>query len=96
MHQDTFAGLRDFLVNKEEPRITSYNVCYTKLLRDEQRQSCEDFRRRNNVGHEAGETYRRKKGGSSGQGENKNLECTVCEDRITSYNVCYTKLLRLC
>ena len=67
-------------------RITSYNVCYTKLLRLALRAGL--------AAHFPDETM-----------QVEQLEildflrthppfCELPEDRITSYNVCYTKLLR--
>ena len=77
-------------------RITSYNVCYTKLLRHfveitliDQRRAVhlqQLFQRRDQcIGH-AGKTRDIQEHAGS-------FECPL---RITSYNVCYTKLLRYC
>ena len=81
-------------------RITSYNVCYTKLLRF----SCAESRVRDIgfIGTPKG--WRMFVGGNSGMkpriGDELAKELStqnaleLCH-RITSYNVCYTKLLRL-
>ena len=93
-------------------RITSYNVCYTKLLRIAARAIGADetlvyvraeyplaVERMRRAVRDAGER------GILGQnvfGSGANVSCAimegagafVCGDRITSYNVCYTKLLR--
>ena len=65
-------------------RITSYNVCYTKLLRDHYRGRLDEF---HNVDGVLALTHK------SGCGLDHPLD-GIRSLRITSYNVCYTKLLR--
>ena len=99
-------------------RITSYNVCYTKLLRfilivslyrsrveahhreATFRKTISEFQHRNYgatvyIGHiQPGDSF------IQGPLNRPNLVCSkffrinMCMGRITSYNVCYTKLLR--
>ena len=100
-------------------RITSYNVCYTKLLRfvEENLLALElicrkrelsvyfdpgpEFRKGEKMGVQASPSdyvaAGRRKDGPSGTGEQGSREENRGADplrRITSYNVCYTKLLR--
>ena len=76
------AGPRlDLVDDAQERRITSYNVCYTKLLR---------------VGIRFAALLDGRQLGHAGQ-EVLSLTVVPAltqERRITSYNVCYTKLLR--
>ena len=73
------------------PRITSYNVCYTKLLR---------VTRERAVGHRVAEVGGAIEVGVGGEGhravgvEHGGAAAAAGHARITSYNVCYTKLLR--
>ena len=116
-------------------RITSYNVCYTKLLRDAVpgqhhvghqidaarhprgildldvlrpedrahrldqhqadapgREQCLERAPVEIADHAALERHAHQRGGDEGGGNRR--EQVVVERRITSYNVCYTKLLR--
>ena len=88
---------------KGSPRITSYNVCYTKLLREEHIGWDDPWLASldleyHNVNPERGLYL-------GLEAEGKAWRMTVEADvqaalsngpsRITSYNVCYTKLLRL-
>ena len=67
------------------PRITSYNVCYTKLLRALVA-----------VGMLIGAGYMYiTANGDEGKVEKATKTLTFAIIRITSYNVCYTKLLRV-
>ena len=70
-------------------RITSYNVCYTKLLRHA-------FIRGKLAALDAGvaEKVQILYGGSMNAGNAAEL-LAMSDIRITSYNVCYTKLLRV-
>ena len=100
-------------------RITSYNVCYTKLLRlvDQGLEEAGCHRavvgdrvilRGRGEGREASGVERRGRGPGMGDpgvevgpAADARLEAHVREAapavfRITSYNVCYTKLLRVC
>ena len=71
-------------------RITSYNVCYTKLLREtriaivQRRGELDGFELPRNVALFLAEHFRNNV---------RELEGAL-KRRITSYNVCYTKLLR--
>ena len=66
--------------NLFKSRITSYNVCYTKLLREEPGVSrC---------------AYKMNKEPEIIEVPAGKFECLNYVARITSYNVCYTKLLR--
>ena len=86
------------IMNYKSNRITSYNVCYTKLLRYLSRCRSVYMRRRNSSDCING----RRTGNAANQAslprrerlQAKAYACQQC--RITSYNVCYTKLLRLC
>ena len=83
--------LGDFTAKSTEVRITSYNVCYTKLLRA--------FKEADAAAMEAETAVSLTRVGvvSSGEGVALMLEGrrrTFKGFRITSYNVCYTKLLR--
>ena len=75
-------------------RITSYNVCYTKLLRIPDQLERDDQKRPgdNLVEHlmrdDPDEIH---PGKDRDGGRHREEECRL---RITSYNVCYTKLLR--
>ena len=63
-------------------RITSYNVCYTKLLRGEN--------------PEENDLWFKYKIPETGGGLSSTpFDLVKFGNRITSYNVCYTKLLRL-
>ena len=65
-------------------RITSYNVCYTKLLREEKFGDMGGW----NAENDAATLL-------SNLGIKEEFHYTLMKDiRITSYNVCYTKLLR--
>ena len=67
----------------ENPRITSYNVCYTKLLRGwSKRQFREVVAQLDRCGERAA------------QKGDRVAASSLTAVRITSYNVCYTKLLR--
>ena len=75
-------------------RITSYNVCYTKLLRDAAHYENELS---NALGNDPNNTVY---GGhiasdnTSYYFAKEDSENSILLSRITSYNVCYTKLLR--
>ena len=89
-----FAGPADPLDTSY--RITSYNVCYTKLLRFQNLISnsikfCRDPSPRIHVTalrNDKNETVFSVRDNGIG------IAAEHTEDRITSYNVCYTKLLR--
>ena len=87
-------------------RITSYNVCYTKLLRSILSAEKPAIQKR---GGEAAQQLGRQEGceqgkeGAPDQGagemaadddHQQGVLDEAVADRITSYNVCYTKLLR--
>ena len=90
------------------PRITSYNVCYTKLLREYEEshskgQRIQDSRDLRKNGPEASDPpcYRILETASGNrffknQPRRRGVSDRICGRtcRITSYNVCYTKLLR--
>ena len=63
-------------------RITSYNVCYTKLLRAGR--SVRELHLRLHFVHIL----------ASGASRTGSVKVNIRQIRITSYNVCYTKLLR--
>ena len=75
-------------------RITSYNVCYTKLLRSEQ-----SFELQNPIDVTSSDkivVYGKYEGKNAQLSESTIYEKRESYDyRITSYNVCYTKLLRV-
>ena len=83
--------------SEEEIRITSYNVCYTKLLR--MIGTKKESEGRNDAApvaiHDVVTAYHIHETRNS-------IECDIFQQdlysilapRITSYNVCYTKLLR--
>ena len=76
-------------------RITSYNVCYTKLLRYGEYNGVRILSRKATEAmtkNQLGEGLPNFCWGCKGIKTNYGLGFTV--DRITSYNVCYTKLLR--
>ena len=98
-------------------RITSYNVCYTKLLRDKpmdtllvvEKRLKSAERKFTKVEEESGfapeELLESLKEVSQGEWKakqaktelveaNLRLVVSIAKNRITSYNVCYTKLLR--
>ena len=107
--REGFRGGRTGFLN----RITSYNVCYTKLLRQAfYRISDEGDRARDAGAHlrrpvpplvPRERRAREHEARGDEQQDNpcqprqfpRGLVCAV-DDRITSYNVCYTKLLRPC
>ena len=68
------------------PRITSYNVCYTKLLRV--------FCLRRSLWITRGFGSSSMRLSSSARVARVRLVEVMSSSRITSYNVCYTKLLR--
>ena len=70
-------------------RITSYNVCYTKLLRDIDRLGGVDARHDHIRAQDRGQLVSAER-----VGHRPSYEGLGCKSRITSYNVCYTKLLR--
>ena len=69
-------------------RITSYNVCYTKLLREQTRLSD------HSGPHYDGRSADGLPVQPGGEKQGRDIQA-VRNHRITSYNVCYTKLLRL-
>ena len=84
-------------------RITSYNVCYTNLLRDPKEKvdlddevSLQYYRVQmifeGSICLEQGDPLANDKYTGKGKKED---EKSPLSDRITSYNVCYTKLLRV-
>ena len=84
-------------------RITSYNVCYTKLLRVEKRlhQRLVPQQLRVPLQREAHPLVAVLGGVEGVDHQHRDRQVEVDEDqpqdaepRITSYNVCYTKLLR--
>ena len=82
--------LHRLMVDMRKNRITSYNVCYTKLLRpvDPLRDA------RDHPSLTAGFS-RHADGCTVGRGQRRRRPAAANGPlRITSYNVCYTKLLR--
>ena len=69
-------------------RITSYNVCYTKLLR-----IGFDDNKKNDSGTTG--AWLAKNNWGRSWGEDGFFWIEYGTSRITSYNVCYTKLLRI-
>ena len=96
--------MADRKISLNELRITSYNVCYTKLLRIPHRSAVQSTpgigRERSwQLVHGYGPACRWPRLGNSrrtGQRLLRHADQTLsrCRNRITSYNVCYTKLLR--
>ena len=103
-HKQTVVLVHDIF--PVEPRITSYNVCYTKLLRpgcrwDEQRVAVRPtaephpllvFKRVIKSPERC--QHRQKNVNVIGERHHIDEPEPAVEPRITSYNVCYTKLLR--
>ena len=85
----SFSALISSSVSVLSSRITSYNVCYTKLLRLSSPSLRSDL-------HPAGHRPPGQvEGGDVGKGKRFGVGLGPdADDRITSYNVCYTKLLR--
>ena len=81
------------------PRITSYNVCYTKLLRERPLPASAGSMG-NPTGGGSAEKYSARASimASSSLPAASHMRSCACgssrKPRITSYNVCYTKLLR--
>ena len=73
-------------------RITSYNVCYTKLLRYWEGVRHQYAAFESGLEAPASEVYLHEMPG--GQFTNLKAQARSMGLRITSYNVCYTKLLR--
>ena len=73
-------------------RITSYNVCYTKLLRLHIVQGV--AQRCGRIG-QIGDAAERPQGVERPERGIQHPGGGIQQPRITSYNVCYTKLLRI-
>ena len=80
------------------PRITSYNVCYTKLLRDYKlngtRIKAYNLKTFTGVKHLTGQNRTVPNEVPGGTTQAYSIVYLGASGRITSYNVCYTKLLR--
>ena len=72
----------DMVVDPNESRITSYNVCYTKLLRTK------------NLVARSQRVFTRPSARATCHCTRLPARSRWRRNRITSYNVCYTKLLR--
>ena len=95
-----WASGRSSLISLKVPRITSYNVCYTKLLRLDGTEDVKIVLEGANKAYSSKNTENKsyrdywKDLISLNQGEIYISNFDLNIDRITSYNVCYTKLLR--
>ena len=75
-------------------RITSYNVCYTKLLREAGDEVADNGLADHDLHGEPGRLVEMGHGGRGDGGQDGHDRVHLVLGRITSYNVCYTKLLR--
>ena len=84
-------GIRPAVLGyRDTDRITSYNVCYTKLLRLELALDAGAGLQQAQVQAQQLDVPQCRRHLASGYAQGQALD-----HRITSYNVCYTKLLRL-